>query len=431
MSIDQTILNNLVCNSEFFQKVYPFFKIEYFSDRKDKLIFHMIQKFVSKYNKQPSPKALEVEIESQNFNGKFSDVEINETLEEIKSYHSESVDIEWLYNKAEEFCQDRAIYNAIMDSISIIDGNDKKRTKGSIPELLSSAIGVCFDNSIGISWNSDLEKRWEYYHDTGSKRVKFGLDILNVITCGGLPGGTLSVIQAPTGVGKSFVMCDWASGHIRQGYNVLYITLELSELEVNKRIDANVLDFTTDQLNNIDHSLFFSRAKEVASRGIGELIVKQYPATVASASHFRQLLRDLRIKRSFIPDVIYIDYINLCSSSRITLSNGTYNYVKAIAEEIRSLAVEIDRPIITATQTGRQANSSSDQGLEDVSESWGLPNTSDFYLGLIQTEELAKIEQVLMKQLKNRFNDRNKDAGKYLTILLGMDKSKMRLYELG
>jgi replicative DNA helicase len=427
MKLEQTILKNLIYNEEFLRKVLPFIKEEYFTDRTDRAIFNEISKFTEAYNSTPTIEAIELAIKEKRT---LSDDEVEKCescLQEIvKTKHEESK-IDWLVDKTEEFCQEKAIYNAVLGSISILDGKDKTQDKGSIPKLLSDALAISFDSSVGHDYMEDSDARYEFYHRT-EERIPFDLEFFNKITKGGLPNKTLNIALAGTGVGKSLFMCHVGAGCMVQGKNVLYITMEMSEEKIAERIDANLLNVTVDDLVNLPKDLYDKKIERLREKTVGKLIIKEYPTASASSTHFRTLLNELNLKKSFVPDIIFIDYLNICCSARIKAGANvnSYTYVKAIAEELRGLAVEFGVPIVSATQTTRSGFSSSDPGLEDTSESFGLPATADLMFALISSEELEEMGQIMVKQLKNRYND----PTYFKRFTLGIDRSKMRLYDV-
>jgi replicative DNA helicase len=427
MKLEQTILKNLIYNEEFLRKVLPFIKEEYFTDRTDRAIFNEISKFTEAYNSTPTIEAIELAIKEKR---NLSDDEVEKCescLQEIvKTKHEESK-IDWLVDKTEEFCQEKAIYNAVLGSISILDGKDKTQDKGSIPKLLSDALAISFDSSVGHDYMEDSDARYEFYHRT-EERIPFDLEFFNKITKGGLPNKTLNIALAGTGVGKSLFMCHVGAGCMVQGKNVLYITMEMSEEKIAERIDANLLNVTVDDLVNLPKDLYDKKIERLREKTVGKLIIKEYPTASASSTHFRTLLNELNLKKSFVPDIIFIDYLNICCSARIKAGANvnSYTYVKAIAEELRGLAVEFGVPIVSATQTTRGGFTSSDPGLEDTSESFGLPATADLMFALISSEELEEIGQIMVKQLKNRYND----PTYFKRFTLGIDRAKMRLYDV-
>ena len=427
MKLEQTILKNLIYNEEYLRKVLPFIKDEYFTDKTERMLFTEISEFVSRYNTTPTIEALGLAIKERR-NLTDDEVEKSESyLQEIELAKGEESKIQWLIEKSESFCQERAIYNAVLGSISILDGKDKTHDKGQIPKMLSDALSVTFDSSVGHDYLENSDERYEFYH-RHEERIPFDLDFFNKITKGGLPSKTLNIALAGTGVGKSLFMCHCAAGAMSLGKNVLYITMEMAEERIAERIDANLLNVTVDDLNALPKDLFDKKIAKMKEKTTGKLIIKEYPTASASATHFRTLLNELNLKRSFVPDIIFIDYLNICCSSRIKAGANvnSYTYVKSIAEELRGLAVEFGLPIVSATQTTRSGFGSSDPGLEDTSESFGLPATADLMFALITSEELEEMGQIMVKQLKNRYNDPT-----YLKrFTLGIDRGKMRLYDV-
>jgi replicative DNA helicase len=422
--IETVILKNLVHNEDYMRKVLPFISEEYFVDHSDKTIYNLIHTFITKYNKPPTVEALEISLQ----NSSLPEGSYKEAHEVLKTLHTfEQTNPEWLINETEKFCKDKAIYNAILKSIDILEEKDKKLSKDGIPSLLQEALGVCFDSSVGHDYFENASDRYDFYHKVES-RIPFDLDLFNKITQGGLPNKTLNIALAGTGVGKSLFMCHMAAGTLAQGKNVLYITLEMAEERIAERIDANLLNVEIDQLKNLPKNMFESRMSKVSDKTHGKLIIKEYPTASAHVSHFKALLNELALKRSFRPDIIFIDYLNICASSRFKPggSVNSYTYVKAIAEELRGLAVEFNLPIVSATQTTRSGYSNTDVELTDTSESFGLPATADFMFALISTEELEQLNQLMVKQLKNRYND----PTFHKRFMVGIDRTKMRLYDL-
>ena len=424
-NLEQTILRNLLTDEKFMRKVLPFIKPDYFEGIY-KILFKEAGKFVAKYNKLPTAEAFQIEIDKTD---RLTDEQYRMSSEILPHlFSNEKVDEDWLNDTTEKWCQDRAIHNAIMESISIIDGKHETLTKGALPDLLSKALGVGFDNNVGHDYTENAEQRFEFYHTT-EERLPFDLEYFNRITKGGLPSKTLNIALAGTGVGKSLFMCHMAAASLTQQSNVLYITMEMAEERIAERIDANLLNVPIDQLDKLSKDMFTTKVADISRKTNGKLIIKEYPTGQAHAGHFRGLLNELKLKKQFIPDIIFIDYLNICSSSRMKGMGGainSYNYIKAIAEEIRGLAVEFDVPIVSATQTTRSGYSNSDVGLEDTSESFGLPATADLMFALISTEELEQAGQLMVKQLKNRYND----PTNYKRFLVGIDRAKMRLYDV-
>ena len=424
--LESTILKNLIYNEEYTRKVIPFIQQNYFSENTDKILFKEIFDFVDKYKNLPTYEALVI-----NFTEKknLTESEVRtaiESLNEIKENKDDTVELAWLVEQTEKFCQDRAIYNAIMESVSILDDRTKK-SKGEIPKLLSDALGVSFDANVGHDYIQDFEDRYDFYHRVES-RIRFDLDMFNKITKGGLPKKTLNIALAGTGVGKSLFMCHVASSALSQGLNVLYITMEMAEEKIAERIDANLLNIDLNELQSISREDYERKFSHLKNKTQGKLIIKEYPTAAASTLHFRALLNELQLKKSFKPDIVFIDYLNICASSRIKPGGAvnSYTYVKSIAEELRGLAVEHDVPIISATQTTRSGYTNSDPGLEDTSESFGLPATADFMFALVTNEDLEQLNQILVKQLKNRYSD----PTHYKRFVIGIDKAKMRLYDV-
>ena len=427
MKLEQTILKHLIYSDEFLRKVLPFLKEEYFSDRTEKAIFNEITSFTNTYNSTPTVEALVLAVKERR---NLTDVEVEKSetyLKEVEQTKSEISQIQWLVDKTEKFCQEKAIYNAVLGSISILDGKDKTNDKGQIPKILSDALAVSFDTSVGHDYLENANERFEFYHRK-EERIPFDLDYFNKITKGGLPAKTLNIALAGTGVGKSLFMCHVAAGAMSQGRNVLYITMEMAEEKIAERIDANLLNVSLDDLQDLPKEMYDKKVAKVKSKTTGKLIIKEYPTASASATHFRTLLNELYLKKSFRPDIIFIDYLNICCSARIKpgANINSYTYVKSIAEELRGLAVEFGVPVVSATQTTRSGFTSSDPGLEDTSESFGLPATADLMFALITSEELEELGQIMVKQLKNRYND----PTYYKRFTVGVDRSKMRLYDV-
>jgi archaellum biogenesis ATPase FlaH len=423
--IQTTILKNLLENDTYTRKVIPFLKKEYFEGH-SKVIFDLILNYVAKYNKLPTPEILKIEAE----NISMGDQLYRSTLESIAEIEKETqkVDDTWLLDNTEKWCQDRAIYLAIMKSIQIIDGKDDNLSKNALPELLSDALSVSFDRNIGHDYIENSDSRFDFYHRV-EERIPFDLDFFNTITKGGLPKKTLNIILAGTGVGKSLFMCHQAAACLNMGKSVLYITMEMAEERIAERIDANLMNVTIDKLDKLERKDFENKITSITNKTTGKLIIKEYPTGAAHVGHFRALLKELSMKKNFTPDMIFIDYLNICASSRVKGLGGsinTYSYIKAIAEELRGLAVEFNVPIVSATQTTRSGYSNSDVGLEDTSESFGLPATADLMFALISNEELNTLNQILVKQLKNRYNDPNVNK----RFVIGVDRAKMRLYDV-
>jgi len=424
-NLEQVILRNILTDDEYTRKVLPFIKPEYFEGIY-RILFRETAKFVTKYNKLPTAEAFKIELDqSDRLNGENYTVAMD-LLPQL--FAKEKTDSDWLIQNTEKWYQDRAIYNAVMESISIIDGKHETMTKGALPDLLSKALGVAFDTNVGHDYIDNVEDRWDFYNKQ-EERIPFDLEHFNTITKGGVPKKTLNIALAGTGVGKSLFMCHVASSALTDGKNVLYITMEMAEERIAERIDANLLNVPIDQLETMPKTMFTEKVKQLSSKTNGKLIIKEYPTGSAHSGHFRGLLNELKLKRQFEPDIIFIDYLNICASSRMKGMGGainSYNYIKAIAEELRGLAVEFDVPIFSATQTTRSGYSNSDVGLEDTSESFGLPATADLMFALISTEELQQLGQIMVKQLKNRYNDPTNNK----RFVVGVDRSKMRLFDV-
>ena len=424
-NLEQTILRNILTDENYMRKVLPFIKPDYFEGIY-RILFKEAGKFVGKYNKLPTAETFKIELDqADRLSGENYTVAVD-LLPQL--FSAEKIDDQWLLDNTEKWCQDRAIYNAIMESISIIDGKHETLSKGALPDLLSKALGVAFDTNVGHDYIDNLEERFDFYH-TEEDRIPFDLDYFNKITKGGIPNKTLNIALAGTGVGKSLFMCHVAASALVDGKNVLYITMEMAEERIAERIDANLLNVPIDQLPNMSREMFRTKVEDIARKTTGKLIVKEYPTGSAHAGHFRALLNELKLKRQFEPDIIFIDYLNICASSRMKGMGGSinsYNYIKAIAEELRGLAVEFDVPLFSATQTTRSGYSNSDVGLEDTSESFGLPATADLMFALISTEELENMGQMMVKQLKNRYNDPTQNK----RFVIGVDRSKMRLFDV-
>jgi replicative DNA helicase len=424
MRIEQKILSNLIFDENYCRKVIPFIKKEYFAERKEVILADEIVSFFTKYNKPASKEILQIEISNRK---DLNDKELSELGDFIGTLSQEPVNEDWMLEHTEKFCKDRAVYNGVLSAIRIIDGNDKHQTKDAIPSILSDALAVSFDNHIGHDYLDDHNERYDFYHRVEEK-VAFDLDMFNKITKGGLSKKTLNICLAGTGVGKSLFMCHVGAGCLTQGKNVLYITMEMAEERIAERIDANLLNLTMDELKVIDRDIYESRIAKITAKTKGKLIVKEYPTAGAHSGHFRALLEELKLKREFKPDIIFIDYLNICASQRMKQggSINSYTYIKSIAEELRGLAVEYNVPIVSATQTTRSGFTNSDPGLEDTSESFGLPATADFMFALVSNEELEGLNQIIVKQLKNRYND----PGFYKRFVIGVDRAKMKLYDV-
>ena len=418
------ILNHLLNNEEYCRRVVPYLKPDYFEGT-HKTVFDLIVQFVGKHNKLPTSKILDLELKKMN----APEEVLNNASRLINEIAIKSdIDTDYLIDESEKWCKERAVYIAIMDSIQIIDGKDKDRSEGAIPEILSTALGVSFDEAIGHDYIDNSDERFEFYNRK-EDRIPFDLDYFNKITKGGLPNKTLNIALAGTGVGKSLFMCHCAASVLSQGKNVLYVTMEMAEERIAERIDANLMNLPIESLGSLPKNVFNDKISKIAKASVGKLIVKEYPTGSAHTGHFRALLNELRLKKNFSPDMIYIDYLNICASSRMRGMGGSinsYTYIKAIAEELRGLAVEFNVPIVSATQTTRSGFSNTDVGLEDTSESFGLPATADLMFALISTEELEELGQIMVKQLKNRYND----PTKYRRFVVGVDRSRMKLYDV-
>ena len=419
------ILNNLLYNEDFTRKALPHLKIEYFEGH-NAPVYKLILSFVSTYNKLPNSAALEIEFQNSDHVTRNDANEILTLIRELDK--EEKVDDQWLIDSTEKWCKDRAVYLAIMESIEIIDGKKKDKSEGAIPEILSDALGVSFDSNVGHDYIENSDQRFDFYHRKEDK-MSFDIEMLNTITKGGVGRKTLNIILAGTGVGKSLAMCHFAAAAMSEGKSVLYITLEMAEEKIAERIDANLFDIDIGDIENLPKDLFDSKMKKIQSKTQGKLIVKEYPTAVAHSGHFRALLDELRLKKDFKPDVIFIDYLNIAASSRMKGLGGainSYSFVKAIAEELRGLAVEFNVPIWSATQVTRTGFGNSDVEITDTSESFGLPATCDLMLALISTEQLEGMNQLMVKQLKNRYNDPTSNK----RFVVGIDRAKMRLYDV-
>ena len=424
MRIETQILSNLVNNEEYVRKTIPFLKPDYFTETDDRIVYEKISQYVEKYNNPPSKSALLIALQDDRKISEDLYVQC-ETL--INSLNETDTDQSWLVDETEKFCKDKAVFNAIMDAIQIIDGTDKERSKDSLPSLLSDALSVGFDNNIGHDYIEDANERFDFYNRVEEK-IPFDLEFFNKMTQGGLSNKSLNIALAGTGVGKALFMCHMAAAAIEQGKNVLYITLEMSEEKIAERMEANRMKVPIQELSNLPKKMFDDRVDKIKNKIDGKLIIKEYPTASAHAGHFKALIQELRLKRSFSPDIIFIDYLNICSSSRFRAGSNanSYTIIKSIAEELRGLAVEQDLPIVSATQTTRSGYANSDVDLTDTSESFGLPATADLMFALISTEELEAQQQIMVKQLKNRYNDINVNK----RFMVGVDRSKMRLFDL-
>lgn len=424
MKLETLILTNLLKDESYLRKVVPFLRDEYFVDWAERKVFENIKHFVDEYNASPNREALIIRFQNDK---SFTEDEYTKITHVVDNLSSEEINKDWLLDATEKFCKDKAIYNAIVQSIQIIDGKDGKFTNEAIPDILKDALAVSFDNSVGHDYILNSDDRYEFYHKE-EERIPFDLDLFNKITKGGLPNKTLNIALAGTGVGKSLFMCHMAAAALSQGKNVLYITMEMAEERIAERIDANLMNVTMDDLKNLPKQMFDDRISRIKNKTEGKLIIKEYPTASAHAAHFRALLNELSLKKEFRPDIIFIDYLNICASSRFKMSGNvnSYTYIKGIAEELRGLAVEFNVPIVSATQTTRSGYANSDVELTDTSESFGLPATADFMFAIISTEDLEKLGQLMIKQLKNRYNDPSQNR----RFVIGVDRAKMRLYDL-
>lgn len=423
--LQTTILQKIVNDEKFCRKVLPFIKTEYF-DSAHKCVYRLILEFITKYNKLPTRAALDIDFQNKAETSEDLYPKAVSVLESLDQ--NPQVEETWLLENTEKWCKDRAVFLAIMESIEIIDGKKKDISKDAIPDILHKALGINFDNSVGHDYLQDFEKRYDFYHRV-EDRLPFDLELFNTITKGGVPRKTLNIALAGTGVGKSLFMCHIAASALSQGKNVLYITLEMSEERIAERIDANLMNVQIDQLPSLSKGMFSDKVTRIAGTTVGKLIIKEYPTASAHTGHFRALLNELKLKKDFVPDVIFVDYLNICASARMKGLGGsinTYSLIKAIAEELRGLAVEFNVPIFSATQTTRSGFSNTDLELTDTSESFGLPATADFMFALITTEELEKLGQMMVKQLKNRYNDPSANK----RFIIGVDRSKMKLYDV-
>ena len=421
--IEFLVLRNLLHNEDFLRKTIPFLKGDYFQDRNQKLVFEEISNFVTEYNQVPTKEVLAIETEKRK---DINETEYKEIVQLVNDLEEQPAEFNWLVDTTEKWCRDRAIYLALLESISIADGGDKEKSPDAIPSILSDALAVSFDNNVGHDYLNDADERYDAY-TRKEDRIGFDLEYFNKITKGGLPNKTLNIALAGTGVGKSLFMCHVASSVLLQGKNVLYITLEMSEEKIAERIDANLLNVNIQDITDLPKQMFTSKVNNIAQKTQGTLIIKEYPTASAHSGHFKSLLNELALKKSFRPDIIFIDYLNICASSRYRGNStvNSYSYIKAIAEELRGLAVEANVPIVSATQTTRSGFGSSDVELTDTSESFGLPATADLMFALISTDELEGLGQILVKQLKNRYND----PTVYKRFIVGIDRAKMRLYD--
>jgi len=421
--VEVTILRNLLCTEEYYRKAVPFLKPEYFEELSDRVIFEEIQKFSGEYDRVPTQEILIVNLQGRS---DLNEDVFKASVLQVKEFNCDEVDGEWLLDTTEKWCQERAVYNALLQSIKIADGSDERLSKDSIPTILQEALSVSFDEYIGHDYIDNVDLRYDYYHKKETK-IPFDIEKFNLVTKGGISNKTLNICLAGTGVGKSFFMCHMAASALQQGKNVIYITLEMAEEKIAERIDANLLNVNIKDIASIPEQIFTSRVKEIGRKTEGKLIIKEYPTASAHVGHFKSLLSDLRLKKDFKPDIIFVDYLNICASQRYKGSVvNSYTIVKSIAEELRGLAVEHNLPIVSATQTTRSGFGNSDPGLEDTSESFGLPATADFMFALISSEELEQSGQIMVKQLKNRYND----PTYYKRFTIGIDRSRMKLYNI-
>ena len=422
--LERTVLSNLIHNEDYARKVIPFLKLEYFDVRAEEIICQEVIDFIAKYNKLITQEVLSLEIQNRE---DLTETEFKDISEIIPTLNGTDINNDWLVDATEKWCRDRAIYLALMESIKIADGQDDNKGRDAIPNILSEALGVSFDNHVGHDYLEDFEQRYESYHRK-EDRIPFDLDFFNRITKGGIPSKTLNVALAGTGVGKSLFMCHMAAATLLQGKNVLYITLEMAEERIAERIDANLLDINIKDIVDLPRVMFENKVTSIAKKTQGTLIIKEYPTAAAHTGHFKALLNELALKKSFSPDIIFIDYLNICASSRYraNASSSSYSYIKAIAEDLRGLAVEFNLPIVSATQTTRAGYSNSDVDITDTSESFGLPATADLMFALISTDELEEINQIMVKQLKNRYNDPTINK----RFVVGIDRAKMRLFDV-
>lgn len=426
MSLEKAIFNNLLNNETYGRKVIPFLKTEYFHGHIDRTLFELIDSYVGQYNAFPTKEAMMIDLDNKSNVSEDQYKDCQDAIQTIPDQSDNLTNTDWLIDQTEKFCQQKAIFNAISESIKIMDDKTGNLSVGSIPELLSGALAVSFDTSIGHDFLDDAESRFDFYHRK-EERIPFDLDYLNKITRGGLPNKTLNIILAGTGVGKSLAMCHMAAANLVNGKNVLYITMEMAEEKIAERIDANLLNVPLDELHQLPRDSYDKKVARLREKTVGRLIIKEYPTACAGSANFRHLLNELKIKKNFVADIIYIDYLNICNSSRLKqgANINSYTYIKAIAEELRGLAVEFNVPIVSATQTTRGGYDNSDVGLTDTSESFGLPATADLMIALIATEDLKALNQIMVKQLKNRYAD----PEMHKRFVIGVDKSRMRLYD--
>lgn len=423
--LENVILGNLLENEKYTRKVIPFLRNEYFDHREYQVAFEEISKFFNKYNTLPTKQAIQISLDEREDLTQDQYDKTSQIVDGLET--SETTSLDWLLDTTEKFCQDKAIYNAVRDSIRVLDGEDNKLDRGAIPQLLADALGVGFDTKIGHDYINDFEERFQFYH-TLEDKIEFDLEYLNKITKGGVSRKSLMIVMGGTGTGKTLFLCHCAAANLLAGYNVLYITLEMSEKRIAERIDSNMLDVEVDELKALTKEEYTAKFSSFKKQTTGRLKVKEYPTASASTNHFRFLINELKLKDNFVPDIIYIDYMNICSSARMKLGNGqgSYGYIKAIAEELRGLAIEFNVPVVTATQANRQSHSDTDVGLEGVSESFGGPMTADLFMSLINSEELQTMGQIMVKQLKNRWGDITSPS----KFVLGIDRRKMRLFDV-
>ncbi len=423
--LEKTILSHLVFNTDYYQKVYPYIKNEYFDDNVLKKVFDTYSKYVDEYKEPPSVEALKISLDNRKDLNEDTYKNVMSTVDELKI--DKSTDIDWLVNETEKFCQNKDLFNSIRKAILIMDGEDKSLDKGSIPEMLSESLSISFDQSVGHDFIEDADSRYDFYHKK-EERMPFDIDLLNKVTKGGLPRKSMSVLLATTGGGKSLLKCHMAANYLLQGKNVVYITMEMAEERIAERIDANMMDVTLDDLKIMPRDVYNKRINRIKSKATGKLVIKEYPTGSAHAGHFRHLLNELKMKRGFTPDVIFIDYLNICASSRVkgSAAANSYTLVKSIAEEIRGLAMEFNCAIVTSSQYNRDAYGSSDVDLTNTSESMGITHTADCILGLVSSEDLDSLGQLMIKQLKNRWGD----LSHYRRFVVGIDRAKMQIYDL-
>ena len=421
-SVEDLVIASLLHNTDFTRKTLPHIKTDYFENYNNKVIFEELSSYFTQYDNLPTKEALRIEIESRSDLNETTFTDVKQTLDLATE---EPHEIDWLVHTSEKWCRDRAIYNALLESIQIADGNSETMGRDAIPSILSNALSVSFDNSVGHDYLDDADQRYQFYHRVEEK-VPFDIELLNKVTKGGLSKKTLNVALAGTGVGKSLFMCHCAAANLAAGYNVLYITLEMAEEKIAERIDANLMNIPVQKLETLPKPMFDSKIEKVQNKTQGRLLIKEYPTASAHVGHFKALLQELSIKKAFVPDIIYVDYLNICSSSRYKGAIvNSYTFVKSIAEELRGLAGEHNVPIVSATQTTRSGYGNSDVDLTDTSESFGLPATADFMVALISTEEMEELNQIMVKQLKNRYNDPTVNK----RFVVGIDRAKMRLYD--